>query len=346
MLTIDNAIGGKLVRSVSTRTSGVYNPATGEQSAVLPLSTLDEINAAVASAKAAFPAWAATTPMKRARVMFKFKELLERHADEIAREISKEHGKVHDDAMGELARGVEVVEFACGIPNCSRESSRAMWPLESIAIQFAIRSACCGYHAIQFSRHGANVDVPRRHRLRQYVRVQAHRARSVRADAGVETVHGGRSAGGRLERRAWRQGSGGRHTDPPDSRLCASSARPRLPGMSIDRHQAENRVQPFGGAKNHMIIMPDADLDQAADALMGAGYGSAGERCMAISVAVPVGDDTADALVAKLKPRVKASRSARPPTRTPKWVRSSPRCIATRSLVTSIPASSRAPSWW
>src|SRR5690606_19593159 len=103
METIHNAIGGRLVKSASTRNSPVFNPATGEQTAVLPLSTLDEIDAAVANAKAALPAWAATTPMKRARIMFKFKELLERHADELAREISKEHGKVHDDAMGELA---------------------------------------------------------------------------------------------------------------------------------------------------------------------------------------------------------------------------------------------------
>src|SRR4051812_26082181 len=116
MLTIDNAIGGKLIRSTSQRTQPVFNPATGEATATLPLSTLDEINSAVAAAKQAFPAWAATTPMKRARVMFKFKELLEKHADELAREISREHGKVHDDAMGELARGIDCVDFACGIP--------------------------------------------------------------------------------------------------------------------------------------------------------------------------------------------------------------------------------------
>ena len=129
MLTIDNAIAGKLTRSASTRTQPVYNPATGEATATLPLSTLSEINAAVASAKKAFPAWAATTPMKRARVMFKFKDLLERHADEIAREISREHGKVHDDAMGELARGIDCVEYACGIPQLLKgEFSRNVGP--------------------------------------------------------------------------------------------------------------------------------------------------------------------------------------------------------------------------
>jgi malonate-semialdehyde dehydrogenase (acetylating)/methylmalonate-semialdehyde dehydrogenase len=129
MLTIENAVAGKRYTSSSSRTSPVYNPATGEQSAILPLSTLDEINAAVASAKKAFPAWAATTPMKRARVMFKFKELLDRFAGDIAREISKEHGKVHDDAMGEVARGIDCVDFACGIPQLLKgEFSRNVGP--------------------------------------------------------------------------------------------------------------------------------------------------------------------------------------------------------------------------
>ncbi|MDO8360138.1 MAG: aldehyde dehydrogenase family protein, partial [Devosia sp.] len=129
MQTIQNAIGGKLIQSLSPRTQPVFNPATGEASATLPLSTLDEINAAVASAKAAFPAWAATTPMKRARIMFKFKHLLDQHADEIARAISNEHGKVHDDAMGEVARGIDCVEFACGIPQLLKgEFSRNVGP--------------------------------------------------------------------------------------------------------------------------------------------------------------------------------------------------------------------------
>src|SRR3569833_2545869 len=116
MQTIQNAIGGKLIQSASTRTQPVYNPATGEAVATLPLSTLDEINAAVAAAKKALPSWANTTPMKRARVMFKFKELLEKPADELAKLISAEHGKVHDDALGELARGIDCVDYACGIP--------------------------------------------------------------------------------------------------------------------------------------------------------------------------------------------------------------------------------------
>ena len=116
MQLIENAVVGKRYTSSSARRSPVFNPATGEQVADLPLSTLAEIDAAVANAKAAFPAWSNTPPMKRARIMFRFKELLDKHAADIAREISREHGKVHDDAMGEVARGIDCVDFACGIP--------------------------------------------------------------------------------------------------------------------------------------------------------------------------------------------------------------------------------------
>ncbi|MDP2732976.1 MAG: aldehyde dehydrogenase family protein, partial [Hoeflea sp.] len=135
MQIIENAIGGKLVISGSDRRSPVFNPATGEQIADLPLSTVEEINAAVASAKAAQPVWGAMPPLKRARFMFKFKELLDRHAADIAREISREHGKTHDDALGEVTRGIEVVEFACGIPNLLKgDFSRNVGPgVDSIA---------------------------------------------------------------------------------------------------------------------------------------------------------------------------------------------------------------------
>ena len=129
MRTIENAIAGKLTRSASARTLPVYNPATGEQTAALPLSTVDEVNAAVAAAKAAFPAWAATPPLKRIKYMFRFKELLESNADKIARAISSEHGKTHADALGELQRGIDVVDFACGIPHLLKgEFSRNVGP--------------------------------------------------------------------------------------------------------------------------------------------------------------------------------------------------------------------------
>ena len=127
--SIQNAIGGTFTDSTSGRTQPIYNPATGEAVGTLPLSSVEEVNQAVANAKAAFPAWHATPPLKRARIMFRFLELLNRNADKLARELSREHGKTHDDAMGEVQRGLEVVEFACGIPQLLKgEFSRNVGP--------------------------------------------------------------------------------------------------------------------------------------------------------------------------------------------------------------------------
>ena len=308
MLTIDNAIAGKLTRSASTRTQPVYNPATGEATATLPLSTLSEINAAVASAKKAFPAWAATTPMKRARVMFKFKDLLERHADEIAREISREHGKVHDDAMGELARGIDCVEYACGIPQLLKgEFSRNVGPSidtysdrQPLGVvagitpfnfpamvpmwMYPIAIACGNTFILKPSERDPSAPM-----LAWKLLMEAGLPEGV-----MNVVHGDKEAVDAI-------------LDHPDiAAVSFVGSTPIAEYVYRRGTTAGKRVQALGGAKNHMIIMPDADMDQAADALMGAGFGSAGERCMAISVAVPVGDKTADALVAKLKPRVEA----------------------------------------
>ncbi len=308
MLTIDNAIGGKLVTSTSTRTQPVYNPATGEATATLRLSTLDEVNAAVAAAKKAFPAWAATTPMKRARVMFKFKELLEKHADELAREISKEHGKVHDDAMGELARGIDCVDFACGIPQLLKgEFSRNVGPnIDTHADRqplgvvagitpfnfpamvpmwmYPLAIACGNTFILKPSERDPSAPM-----LAWKLLMEAGLPEGV-----LNVVHGDKEAVDAI-------------LDHPDIKAVSFVGSTAIAEYVYRRGTtAGKRVQALGGAKNHMIVLPDADMDQAADALMGAGYGSAGERCMAISVAVPVGDKTADALVAKLKPRVEA----------------------------------------
>ena len=308
MQTIQNAIAGKLTQSISARTQPVYNPATGEATATLPLSTLDEINAAVASAKKAFPAWANTTPMKRARVMFKFKELLEKHADELAREISREHGKVHDDAMGELARGIDCVDFACGIPQLLKgEFSRNVGPSidtysdrQPLGVvagitpfnfpamvpmwMYPMAIACGNTFILKPSERDPSAPM-----LAWKLIMEAGLPEGV-----LNVVHGDKEAVDAI-------------LDHPDIKAVSFVGSTPIAEYVYRRGTtAGKRVQALGGAKNHMIIMPDADMDQAADALMGAGYGSAGERCMAISVAVPVGDRTADALVAKLKPRVEA----------------------------------------
>jgi malonate-semialdehyde dehydrogenase (acetylating)/methylmalonate-semialdehyde dehydrogenase len=308
MQIIENAIGGKLTVSASERRSGVFNPATGEQIAELPLSTVDEINAAVANAKAAQPAWGAMPPLKRARFMFKFKELLDRHAADIAREISREHGKTHDDALGEVTRGIEVVEFACGIPNLLKgDFSRNVGPgVDSIADRqplgvvagitpfnfpamvpmwmYPIAIACGNTFVLKPSERDPSAPM-----LVWKLFVEAGFPEGV-----LNVVHGDKLAVDTL-------------LDHPDVKAVSFVGSTPIAEYVFSRGTANGkRVQALGGAKNHMVIMPDADMDQAADALMGAGYGSAGERCMAISVAVPVGEKTADALVAKLKPRVEA----------------------------------------
>jgi malonate-semialdehyde dehydrogenase (acetylating)/methylmalonate-semialdehyde dehydrogenase len=308
MQTIQNAIGGKLVTSTSTRTQPVFNPATGEPTATLHLSTLDELNAAVASAKAAFPAWSNTPPMKRARIMFRFKELLDRHADDLAREISKEHGKVHDDALGEVARGIDVVDFACGIPHLLKgDFSRNVGPnIDSYSDRqalgvvagitpfnfpamvpmwmYPVAIACGNTFVLKPSERDPSAPM-----LAWKLFMEAGLPEGV-----FNIVHGDKEAVDGI-------------LDHPDIKAVSFVGSTAIAEYVYRRGTtAGKRVQALGGAKNHMVVMPDADMDLAADALMGAGYGSAGERCMAISVAVPVGKDTADALIAKLRPRVEA----------------------------------------
>ena len=308
MQIIDNAVGGKRVRSASDRSSPVFNPATGEQIAELPLSTIAEIKEAVENAKKAQPAWGAMPPLKRARLMFRFKELLDRHAADLAREISREHGKTHDDALGEVARGIEVVEFACGIPSLLKgEFSRNVGPgVDSIADRqplgvvagitpfnfpamvpmwmYPVAIACGNTFVLKPSERDPSAPM-----LAWDLFMEAGFPEGV-----LNIVHGDKVAVDTL-------------LDHPDIKAISFVGSTPIAEYVYARGTAKGkRVQALGGAKNHMVVMPDADMDQAADALMGAGYGSAGERCMAISVAVPVGEKTADALVAKLKPRVEA----------------------------------------
>jgi len=308
MNIIQNAVGGVLTTSKSERFSSVFNPATGEQIAKLPLSTLAEIDAAVASAKAALPKWANTTPMKRARVMFKFKELLDKHAAELAREISREHGKVHDDALGEVARGIDCVEFACGIPQLLKgEFSRNVGPSIDTYSDRQPLGVVAGITPFNFPAmvpmwmYPAAIACGNTFVLKPSERDPSAVmfAWKLFMEAGLpegvlNVVHGDKEAVDAI-------------LDHPDIKAVSFVGSTPIAEYVYQRGtKAGKRVQALGGAKNHMIIMPDADLDQAADALMGAGYGSAGERCMAISVAVPIGDKTADALVAKLKPRVES----------------------------------------
>jgi malonate-semialdehyde dehydrogenase (acetylating)/methylmalonate-semialdehyde dehydrogenase len=307
MNVIENAIAGKRYVS-SGRRVPVFNPATGEQSAELPLSTLSELNDAVASAKKAQVAWGNTPPMKRARVMFKFKALLDQYADDLAREISREHGKVHDDALGEVARGIDCVDFACGIPQLLKgEFSRNVGPsIDSYSDRQPL-GVVAGITPFNFPAmvpmwmYPAAIACGNAFILKPSERDPSASmlAWNLFMEAGLpegilNIVHGDKEMVDGI-------------LDHPDIKAVSFVGSTPIAEYVYQRGtRAGKRVQALGGAKNHMVILPDADLDQAADALMGAGYGSAGERCMAISVAVPVGKDTADALVAKLKPRVES----------------------------------------
>jgi malonate-semialdehyde dehydrogenase (acetylating) / methylmalonate-semialdehyde dehydrogenase len=306
--TIQNAIGGRKVTSTSTRMSAVFNPATGEQTAKLPLSTADEVNAAIATAKAAAASWGSTPPLKRIKPIFKFKELLERNADSIARAISAEHGKTHADALGELQRGIDVVDFACGIPHLLKgEFSRNVGPeIDSWSDRQPL-GVCAGITPFNFPTMvpmwmfpvaiacGNTFVLKPSERDPSSTMMLWELFQEAGLPPGVFTVvHGDKTAVDAI-------------LDSPDVAAVSFVGSTPIAEYVYQRGTAAGkRVQALGGAKNHMIIMPDADMDQAVDALMGAGYGSAGERCMAISVAVPVGAKTADKLVEALAPKVRA----------------------------------------
>jgi malonate-semialdehyde dehydrogenase (acetylating)/methylmalonate-semialdehyde dehydrogenase len=310
MQTIQNAIDGRKVTSSSRRVAPVFNPATGEQTAELPLSTAAEVSSAVAAAKKAAEGWSTTPPLKRVKPMFRFKELLERNADKIARLISSEHGKTHADAAGELARGIDVVDFACGIPHLLKgEYSRNVGPeIDSWSDRqplgvaagitpfnfpamvpmwmYPVAVACGNTFVLKPSERDPSTSM-----------LVWELFQEAGFPAGVlNVVHGDKEAVDAI-------------LDHPDIKAVSFvGSTPVAEHVYRRGSAAGKRVQALGGAKNHMIIMPDADMDQAVDALMGAGFGSAGERCMAISVAVPVGQKTGDRLVEALAPKIRTMK--------------------------------------
>ncbi|MHC2148980.1 CoA-acylating methylmalonate-semialdehyde dehydrogenase [Pseudomonas sp. 210_17 TE3656] len=308
MITLQHYINGQRRESRSGRFNEVRNPATGQLSTQVALASAEELNEAVAAAKAAFPAWSATTPLRRARVLSRFKELLEQNAERLATIISAEHGKVHSDAMGEVVRGLEVVEFACGAPHLlkgevtenigSHIDSHAMrqalgvvagitpfnFPAMVALWMFPVALACGNTFVLKPSERDPSAALLLAELLSE----------AGLPDGVFNVVNGDKEAVDAILA----------HPDVQAVSFVGSTPIARY----IYATGAANgkRVQALGGAKNHMVVMPDADLDKAVDALMGAAYGAAGERCMAISVAVAVGDATADALIERLAPRVRA----------------------------------------
>jgi malonate-semialdehyde dehydrogenase (acetylating)/methylmalonate-semialdehyde dehydrogenase len=304
---IDHYIGGRVVAGTSGRAQDVFNPATGAVTGQVALANAAEVNAAVAAAQAAFPAWSDTPPIRRARVLFKFLELLNRNKDELARLITAEHGKVFTDAQGEVARGIDIVEFSCGIPQLLKgdftdqvstgiDNWTLRQPLGVVAgitpfnfpvmvpmWMFPVAIAAGNTFILKPSPIDPSVSLFMADLLKQ----------AGLPDGVFNVVQGDKEAVDAL-------------LVHPDVKAVSFVGSTPIANYIYETgaHHGK-RVQALGGAKNHMVVMPDADIDQVVDALIGAGYGSAGERCMAISVAVLVGD-VADKVLPKLIERTKS----------------------------------------
>ncbi len=308
---VHHIIGGQRTAGHGTRQSDVFNPATGQVARKVVLGTRADVDAAVAAASAAFPAWAAQTPLARARVMFRFRDLLEQNAAKMSAIVTAEHGKVLSDAGGEVTRGLEVVEFACGIPDLLKgefsdsvgrgvDSFSLRQPLGVVAgitpFNFPcmvplwmapIALACGNTFILKPSERDPSASLLLADLLKQ----------AGLPDGVFNVVQGDKEAVDAI-------------LEHPDiAAVSFVGSTPIAEYIYRTGTATGKRVQALGGAKNHMVVMPDADLEQATDALMGAGYGAAGERCMAISVAVAVGG-IGDALIEKLAPRVRALKVA------------------------------------
>ena len=303
---IGNYVGGSRVNPADGTLQDVFNPSTGEVSGQVRLSNAADLDDTVKVASAAALEWGATPAVKRAQVMFRFKRLLEENADKIATIISSEHGKTHEDALGEVSRGLEAVEFSCGIPHLlkgtfSEQVSKSIdlysipqalgvvagitpfnFPAMVPIWMFPNAIACGNTFILKPSERDPSVTL-----------ILADLFKEAGLPDGVfNVVQGDKVVVDAI-------------LDNPDiSAVSFVGSTPVAKYIYTRGSSNGKRVQALGGAKNHMIIMPDADMDQVVDALMGAGYGSAGERCMAVSVPVPVGDKVADELMERMVPLV------------------------------------------
>jgi malonate-semialdehyde dehydrogenase (acetylating)/methylmalonate-semialdehyde dehydrogenase len=307
MTVIGHWINGELVADTA-RTQAVFNPATGETTKQVALASKAMVEQAIASAQAAFPAWRNTPPAKRAQIMFKLKQLLDQHADAICALITDEHGKVLNDAAGELQRGIEVVEYMCGVPDLLKgEHSKNVGPAIDSWSERQALGVVAGITPFNFPAMvplwisipaiacGNTIVLKPSERDPSCMILIAQLAQQAGLPDGVlNVVNGDKEAVDTLL------------TDPRIQAIGFVGSTPIAEYIYATGCANGKRVKALGGAKNHAIIMPDADIDNAATALMGAAFGSCGERCMAISVAVAVGDAVADELVANLKGRLAA----------------------------------------
>ncbi|ASY78814.1 CoA-acylating methylmalonate-semialdehyde dehydrogenase [Pectobacterium polaris] len=310
METVSNFIQGAIASSNSQRYAAVYNPATGEQIRQVVMSDKAEVEQAIASAAAAFPAWSKHSPLRRARVLFRFKALLEERMDTLARLISQEHGKVYSDAVGEVTRGLEVVEFACGIPHLQKgeHSANVGTGVDSHSLMQPL-GVCVGITPFNFPAMvpmwmfpialatGNTFVLKPSEKDPSLSLLLAQLLKEAGLPDGVfNVVQGDKEAVDILL------------TDPRVQAVSFVGSTPVAEYIYQTASAHGKRCQALGGAKNHCILMPDADMDMAASAIMGAAFGAAGERCMALSVVVAVGDDTAEALHQRLSAQINAMR--------------------------------------
>lgn len=293
------------VQDSGERFSNVFNPATGVVQAQVALASVKTVEEAVASALKAFPAWSEQSSLRRSRVMFKFKELLDRHHNELAEIITREHGKVLSDAKGEVTRGIEIVEYACGAPNLLKTefSDNIGGGIDNWNLRQPL-GVCAGVTPFNFPvmvplwmiplalvTGNCFILKPSERDPSASLLMARLLTEAGLPDGVFNVVQGDKTAVDALLQH------------PEVEAISFVGSTPIAEYIHQQATSRGKRVQALGGAKNHMIVMPDADLDQAADALIGAAYGSAGERCMAISIAVAVGD-VGDRLIAKLLPRI------------------------------------------
>ena len=308
MQELTHFIGGQHVKGKSGRFADVMNPATGEVQSKVPLASSEEMDEAVAIAAKAQVGWGATNPQKRARVLMKFVELLHRDMDKLAEALSREHGKTIPDAKGDIIRGLEVAEFCFGAPHLLKgEFTEGAGPgIDMYSLRQPL-GVVAGITPFNFpamipmwkfcpaiAAGNAFILKPSERDPSVPIMLAELMSEAGAPDGILNVVNGDKTAVDAI-------------LDHPEIMAIGFVGSTPIAQYIYARGCANGkRVQCFGGAKNHMIIMPDADMDQAVDALIGAGYGAAGERCMAISVAVPVGEDTANRLVEKLTPRVES----------------------------------------
>lgn len=306
MTQIPHFIAGTRVPGESGRFGDVYNPVQGMVAAQVPLATADEVERAVTSAQEAFPVWSALNPQRRGRLLLKWVDRINENADELAELLSNEHGKTLEDARGDIQRGVEVVEFAAGAPQLLKGEFSANAgtgiDVHSVRQPLGVVAGITPFNfpamiplwktGIALAAGNTFVLKPSERDPSVPVRLAELAVEAGMPEGVLNVVHGDKTAVDALIE------------DPRVKAVGFVGSSPIAQSIYVAAAQHNKRAQCFGGAKNHMVIMPDADLEQAADALMGAAYGSAGERCMAVSVAVPVGEATADRLVDLLRERI------------------------------------------